>query len=185
MRVVNPRPLPAGEASFKPTGPKRSDMVAEGDDAPEFEAPAAKPSGDIEAVTLSEATADGPAVLAFFPGAFTSTCTGEMVTFRDRLDELEAAGASLYGVSIDSPFSLSEFADQNDLNFPLVGDTEKELLDAYDVRTDFEAVDLEGVAKRAVFVVDGKGTITYAWVVDDPSLEPDYDAVLSAAAEAR
>ena len=67
----------------------------------------------------------------------------------------------------------------------MIGDTEKELLDAYDVRTDFEAVGLEGVAKRAVFVVDGEGTITYAWVVDDPSLEPDYDAVLSAAAEAR
>jgi len=158
-------------------------MVAEGDDAPAFEAPAAKPNGDIEAVTLSETIADGPAVLAFFPGAFTSTCTSEMVTFRDRLDDLEAAGASLYGVSIDSPFSLAEFADRNGLNFPLVGDTEKELLDAYDVRTDFEAVDLEGVAKRAVFVVDADGTVTYAWVADDPSLEPDYEAVLSAATE--
>ena len=159
-------------------------MVAEGDDAPAFEAPAAKPNGDIEAVTLPEATADGPAVLAFFPGAFTSTCTSEMVTFRDRLDDLEAAGASLYGVSIDSPFSLAEFADRNDLNFPLVGDTQRELVDAYDVRTDFEAADLEGVAKRAVFVVDADGTITYAWVVDDPSLEPDYEAVLSAATKA-
>ena len=158
-------------------------MVAEGDDAPAFEAPAAKPNGDIEAVTLREATADGPAVLAFFPGAFTSTCTSEMVTFRDRLDDLEAAGASLYGVSIDSPFSLAEFADRNDLNFPLVGDTERELVDAYDVRTDFEAADLHGVAKRAVFVVDADGTVTYAWVVDDPSLEPDYEAVLSAATE--
>jgi len=159
-------------------------MVAEGDDAPAFEVPAAKPSGDIEAVTLPEATADGPAVLAFFPGAFTSTCTSEMVTFRDRLNELEAAGASLYGISIDSPFSLAEFADRNDLNFPLIGDTERELVDAYDVRTDFEAVDLNGVAKRAVFVVDADGTVTYAWVVDDPSLEPDYEAVLSAAMEA-
>ena len=159
-------------------------MVAEGDDAPAFEAPAAKPNGDIEAITLAEATADGPAVLAFFPGAFTSTCTSEMVTFRDRLDDLEAAGASLYGVSIDSPFSLAEFADRHDLNFPLVGDTQRELVDAYDVRTDFEAADLDGVAKRAVFVVDTNGTVTYAWVADDPSLEPDYEAVLSAATEA-
>ena len=111
-------------------------------------------------------------MLAFFPGAFTSTCTSEMVTFRDRLDDLEAAGASLYGVSIDSPFSLAEFADRNGLNFPLVGDTERELVDAYDVRTDFAAADLDGVAKRAVFVVDADGTVTYAWVADDPSLEP-------------
>ncbi|PSP46109.1 peroxiredoxin [Halobacteriales archaeon QH_10_70_21] len=160
-------------------------MVDEGDDAPDFTAPAAKPSGDIEAVTLSETLEDGPTVLAFFPGAFTSVCTGEMVTFRDRLDEFHAAGADLYGVSVDSPFSLREFADRNDLNFPLVGDTEKEVIDAYDVRMDFPPVDLEGVAKRAVFVVDGSGTVTYAWVSDDPSLEPEYDEVAAAAAGAR
>ncbi|WP_254837937.1 redoxin domain-containing protein [Natronomonas marina] len=159
-------------------------MVEKGDDAPDFTAPAAKPNGDIEAVSLSETLADGPTVLAFFPGAFTSVCTGEMVTFRDRLDELEAAGADLYGVSIDSPFSLQEFADQHDLNFPLVGDTEKELLDAYDVRMDFEALDIEGVAERAVFVVDEDGTVTYAWVGDDPGVEPDYDEVVEAAADA-
>jgi len=160
-------------------------MVDVGDDAPDFTAPAAKPNGDIEAVTLSGTLEDGPTVLAFFPGAFTSVCTGEMVTFRDRLDELHAAGADLYGVSIDSPFSLREFADQNELNFPLVGDTEKEVIDDYDVRMDFPPVDLEGVAKRAVFVVDGSGTVTYAWVSDDPGVEPDYDAVAAATADAR
>jgi len=159
-------------------------MIEEGDSAPEFTAPAAKPNGDIEAVSLSEMVVDGPAVLAFFPGAFTSVCTGEMVTFRDRLDELRDAGADLCGVSIDSPFSLQEFADRNDLNFPLVGDTEKEVIDAYDVRTDFDPVDLEGVAKRAVFVVDAGGTVTYAWVSDDPGVEPDYDEVAAAAADA-
>ncbi|MFT4904228.1 MAG: peroxiredoxin [Natronomonas sp.] len=159
-------------------------MVSEGDDAPDFTAPAAMPDGDITEFSLADALADGPGVLAFFPGAFTSVCTGEMVTFRDRLDTLQSAGANLYGVSIDSPFSLGEFAAQNDLNFPLISDTNKELIDAYNVEMDFEALGISGVAKRAVFVVDEDGTVTYKWVSDDPSVEPDYDEVEDAAAEA-
>jgi peroxiredoxin len=159
-------------------------MVSEGDDAPAFTAPAAHPNGDVEEVSLSELLEDGPVVLAFFPGAFTSVCTNEMVSFRDRLDAITDAGASLYGVSIDSPFSLGEFADQHDLNFTLVGDTNKELIDAYDVRMDFDSLGVEGVAKRAVFVVDESGTVSYAWVSDDPGVEPDYDEVEAAATEA-
>jgi peroxiredoxin len=159
-------------------------MVSEGDTAPEFTAPMRTPDGDITEFTLSSALEDGPVVLATFPGAFTSVCTGEMRTFRDRLDVIDDAGASLYGVSIDSPFSLGEFAEQNDLNFSLVSDTNKEVIDAYDVVMDFDDLGISGVAKRAVFVVDEDGTVTYAWVSDDPGVEPDYDEVETAAADA-
>jgi len=142
------------------------------------------PDGDITEFTLSEALGDGPVVLAFFPGAFTSVCTGEMTTLRDRLDALADAGASLYGISIDSPFSLGEFAEQNELNFPLVGDTNKEVIEAYDVVMDFADLGISGVAKRSVFVLDDDGTITYAWVSDDPGVEPDYDELEAAAGDA-
>lgn len=159
-------------------------MVSKGNEAPDFTAPVRTPDGDITEFTLSSAIEDGPAVLAFFPGAFTSVCTGEMTTFRDRLDEIEDAGASLYGISIDSPFSLGEFAEQNDLTFPLVGDTNKEVIDSYDVAMDFEDLGISGVAKRSVFVVDEDQTVTYAWVSDDPGVEPDYDEVETAAVDA-
>jgi peroxiredoxin len=159
-------------------------MVSESDTAPDFTAPMRTPDGDITEFSLSSATDDGPVVLAFFPGAFTSVCTGEMRTFRDRLDNLTDAGASLYGVSIDSPFSLGEFAEQNELTFPLISDTNKEVIDAYDVVMDFADLGVTGVAKRSVFVVDESGTITYAWVSDDPGVEPDYDEVEAAAADA-
>ena len=159
-------------------------MVSESDTAPDFTAPMRTPDGDITEFSLSSATDDGPVVLAFFPGAFTSVCTGEMRTFRDRLDNLTDAGASLYGVSIDSPFSLGEFAEQNELTFPLISDTNKEVIDAYDVVMDFADLGVPGVAKRSVFVVDESGTITYAWVSDDPGVEPDYDEVEAAAADA-
>ena len=159
-------------------------MVQVGDAAPDFTAPMRSPTGEITEFTLSDELGDGPVVLAFFPGAFTSVCTGEMTTFRDRLDGLADAGASLYGVSIDSPFSLGEFAEQNELNFPLIGDTNKEVIEAYDVVMDFADLGISGVAKRSVFVIDDDGEITYAWISDDPGVEPDYDEVESAANDA-
>lgn len=159
-------------------------MVKQGDEAPDFTAPMRTPEGDITDFSLSEKIEDGPIVLAFFPGAFTSVCTTEMKTFSDRLDELTDAGASIYGVSIDSPFSLGEFAEQNGIDFPLIADTNKEVIDAYDVVMDFEDLGITGVAKRSVFVVDEKGTIAYSWVSDDPGVEPDYEEVEEAAAAA-
>ena len=158
-------------------------MVEVGDDAPEFTAPLA--NGDIEVVSLSDLVdEDAPLVLAFFPAAFTGVCTDEMCTFRDELSGFEDVGATVYGVSIDTPFTHNEFRDQNDLNFDLVSDNDKEIIDAYDVSMDFEDFGVYEVAKRSVFVVDADGEVTYKWVSDDPGVEPDYEEVEEAAAEA-
>jgi len=153
-------------------------MVSTGDTAPAFTAPLA--TGDIEEFALEDRLDEAPLVLAFFPGAFTSVCSHEMSTFQDRLAEFQDAGASVYGVSVDSPFALNEFRDKLDLTFDLVSDADKEVIEAYDVSMDFEALGVHDVAKRAVFVVDGDGTVTYAWVSDDPGVEPDYDEVFEA-----
>ncbi|WIV67774.1 redoxin domain-containing protein [Natrialbaceae archaeon AArc-T1-2] len=157
-------------------------MPTTGDTAPDFTAPLA--NGDVEQLTLSNRLAEeGPIVLAFFPGAFTSVCTDEMCTFQDRLASFRNLEATVYGVSVDSPFSLNEFRDQNDLEFGLVSDFEKEIIDDYGVRMDFDGLGVYGVAKRSVFVVDDDGTITYSWVSDDPGVEPDYDEVEEAVAD--
>jgi peroxiredoxin len=157
-------------------------MVSTGDTAPAFTAPLA--TGDIEEFALEDHLDEAPLVLAFFPGAFTGVCSHEMSTFQDRLGEFQEAGASVYGLSVDSPFALNEFRDKLDLRFDLVSDADKEVVEAYDVTMDFEALGVHDVAKRAVFVVDGDGTVTYTWVSDDPGVEPDYDEVLEAASGA-
>ncbi|MFC7081019.1 redoxin domain-containing protein [Halorussus caseinilyticus] len=154
-------------------------MVEVGDDAPDFTAPLA--NGDVEPFTLSENLDDSPVVLAFFPAAFTGVCTTEMATFEEELDEFEDAGANVYGVSVDAPFSLNEFRDQEGLSFGLVSDSNKEIIDAYDVEMDFADMGYYGVAKRSVFVVNGDGEVTYEWVSDDPGVEPDYEEVREAA----
>lgn len=158
-------------------------MVDVGDDAPDFTAPLA--DGDVQTVSLSECLDDAPAVFAFFPAAFTSTCTTEMCTFRDRMANFEDVGATVYGVSIDTPFTLNEFREQNDLNFALLSDTNREIIHEYGVSMDFETYGVEEVAKRAVFVVDASGEVTYKWVSDDPGAEPDYDEVAAAAESAQ
>ncbi len=153
-------------------------MVSEGDHAPDFTAPLA--NGDVDEVALSEAVEDGPVVLAFFPGAFTSVCSHEMEAFDDRLDKIADAGATLYGVSIDTPFAQNAFREELGLDFDLVSDSERDIVDDYGIAMDFAALGVHNLAKRAVFVVDSNREVTYAWVSDDPGVEPDYDEVLSA-----
>ncbi|MEF8881921.1 MAG: redoxin domain-containing protein [Halapricum sp.] len=153
-------------------------MVTEGDSAPDFTAPLA--NGDVDSFTLSENLDDAPLVLAFFPGAFTGVCTHEMNAFQDDLADFEAAGATVYGISVDSPFALNAFRDELGLEFDLISDADKEVIEEYGIPMDFEDLGVHDVAKRSVFVVDGDGTVQYAWVSDDPGVEPDYDEVLAA-----
>ncbi|MXV63987.1 redoxin domain-containing protein [Natronorubrum sp. JWXQ-INN-674] len=158
-------------------------MPETGDTAADFTAPLA--NGDIEEFTLSERLEDdAPIVLAFFPGAFTSVCTTEMCAFQDRLASFNDLDATVYGVSRDSPFTLNEFRDQNELEFGLISDYNGEIIDDYGIEMDFADLGVYGVAKRSVFVIDGDGEITYAWVSDDPGVEPDYDEVEAAAEDA-
>jgi peroxiredoxin len=90
---------------------------------------------------------------------------------------------AVYGVSVDSPFSQNAFRDELGLEFDLISDSGKEVIDTYGISMDFEDLGVPGVAKRSVFVVDSDGTVSYAWVSDDPGVEPDYEEV-EAAAEA-
>ncbi|WP_372910232.1 redoxin domain-containing protein [Salinigranum sp.] len=153
-------------------------MVAESDTAPTFTATLA--NGDVETFDLSEHLGDGPVVLAFFPGAFTPPCSNEMVALQDHLDDFEAAGATVLGVSADSAFSLNAFREEHGLGFDLVSDMDRTAIEAYGLRIDIEDLGLLGVANRAVYVVDGDGEVSYVWTTDDPTVEPDYEELLDA-----
>jgi peroxiredoxin len=156
-------------------------MVTTGDVAPDFTAPAA--DGDVGSFTLSEHLDEAPIVLAFFPAAFTGTCTDEMCHFRDEMSQFDDIGATVYGISIDTPFTLNEFRAQNELGFTLISDTNRRIVDAYDISYDFEELGVYAVAQRSVFVVDADGEISYSWFSDNPGQEPDYAAVAAAAAD--
>ncbi|WP_123533163.1 redoxin domain-containing protein [Halosimplex salinum] len=153
-------------------------MVSTGDSAPTFTATLG--TSDHEDFDLADHVGDGPVVLAFFPGAFTPPCTSEMVAFQERLDDFEDAGATILGVSADSPFSQGAFREKHGIEFNLVSDMNGDAIRAYDLETDIPDLGLYGNANRAVFVLDDEGTVVYAWVADDPTNEPDYDELLDA-----
>ena len=154
-------------------------MVQEGETAPDFTVPFVT-ADDVDEFTLSDALGDGPVVLAFFPGAFTSPCADEMCELRDSLAEFEELDASVYGVSVDGPFAQQAFIKENDLNFPLLSDFGKEVIEAYDVVLESLADIYGPVSERAVFVIDDDGNIAYRWVGDEPSTLPDLDDVREA-----
>jgi len=149
--------------------------VAEGAKAPDF----TLPDQDRAPVTLSEELKKGPVVLAFFPAAFSGTCTNEMCTFRDSMSEFNRSSARVLGISTDTFFALKAWADAQRLAFPLLSDYNKTVIEQYGV-VNADMIGLKNIAKRAVFVIDRGGVVRYREVLDDARNEPDYEKVRSA-----
>ena len=135
-------------------------------------------SQDRAPVTLSEELKKGPVVLAFFPAAFSSVCTKELCTFRDSLARLNQANAQVFGISVDTFFTLKAFHDDQKLTFPLLSDFNKQVIRDYGVNNE-DMIGLKGIAKRAVFVLDKDGVVRHKEVLDDARNEPDYEKILS------
>jgi peroxiredoxin len=131
-------------------------------------------------VTLSEQRGR-PVVLAFFPAAFSSVCQKELCTFRDSLARLGQAKAQVYGISVDTFFTLKAFHDQQQLSFPLLSDFNKQAIKDYGVFNE-DMIGLKGIAKRAVFVIDKDGVVRHRDVLEDARNEPDYEKVFGAVA---
>ena len=122
-----------------------------------------------------------PVVLAFFPAAFSSVCTKELCMFRDSLARLNRVHAQVYGISVDTFFTLKAFHDQQGYNFPLLSDFNKQAIRDYGVFNE-EMIGLKGIAKRAVFVIDKEGVVRHREVLEDARNEPNYEAVFGALA---
>ena len=145
-----------------------------GSKAPDF----TLPNQDREPVTLS-AQSGRAVVLAFFPAAFTGVCTTEMCRFRDSLADLNEANAVVFGISVDHPASLKEFAAQQRLTFPLLSDFNREVVKTYGV-ANTDRSGFRDIARRAVFVIDASGVVRHREITEHPGLEPSYDALFAA-----
>ncbi|NHV97565.1 MAG: peroxiredoxin [Thaumarchaeota archaeon] len=131
---------------------------------------------DLKQVKLSDYRGK-KVVLAFFPGAFTSVCTKEMCSLRDALHNFNKLDAVVLGVSVNDPFTLKGFAERNMLNFPLLSDYDRKVIEMYDiVHRDFAGLKGYSASKRAV-ILDREGVVRYLWVSEDPKVEPDYDLI--------
>ena len=119
-------------------------------------------------------------ILVFYPGAFTGVCDKEMCAFQDNMAKLNEANTAVLGISVDSPWANAEFARKYNLEFDLLSDLDREVVNSYDAAF----VGLGGIegyvcANRVVIVIDKNGVVQHRWVAENPGVEPDYDAVVA------
>jgi glutaredoxin-dependent peroxiredoxin len=107
-----------------------------------------------------------------------------MCTFRDQTQQLNSMNAQVVGVSVDPQGAQKAFADQNNLQFPILSDFNREVTNQYGVAwPNFGGMQGYVVANRSVLVLDKDGVVRYKWVAPNPGTEPNYDEVRDALAK--
>ena len=128
-----------------------SEPLPLGEPAPEFELP--DQTGQLHSL---EDYRDQWVVLYFYPKDETPGCTTEACEFRDSIFEFRRINAQILGVSFDDVESHLKFAENHQLPFPLLADTEGKAAEAYGVKTRMFGMT---VAKRQTFLIDTTGNI--------------------------
>ena len=118
-------------------------------------------------------------VLLFFPLAFSSVCTDELCSVRDNMKVYESLNAIVYGISIDSFFSLKAFKQSQNLNFTLLSDFNKVQSTNFGVLNN-DHFGMIGVAKRSAFVLDGDLRLVYSEILQDAGNLPNFDKMKEA-----
>ncbi|MDX1940896.1 MAG: redoxin domain-containing protein [Saprospiraceae bacterium] len=116
-------------------------------------------------------------VLLFFPLAFTSVCTTELCAMRDDINIYNDLNAQILAISVDSPQTLNRFKQDQNLNFTLLSDFNKEVSRIYDALYEEFSLGMRGVSKRAAFVIDKDGTVRYAEVLESAGDLPNFEAI--------
>lgn len=146
--------------------------VTTGQQAPDFELY----SSDKQVVKLSEQK-DHNVLLLFFPLAFTSVCTAELCAVRDNLSWYNNANAKVFGISVDALQSLARFKEDQQLNFTLLSDFNKETSAAYGSLYEKFGYNMKGVSKRSAFIIDKEGIVRYAEVLENAGELPDFKKI--------
>ena len=148
--------------------------IQTGSPAPEF----TLKSSDLKDVSLTDFKGK-KVVLHFFPLAFTGVCTAQLCTMRDNFGYYDGVNAVILGVSVDSPFTLAKFKEENNYQFELLSDFNKDVSASYGAL--YESLyGMNGVSKRAAFVIDEEQNIIYAEVLESASDLPNFDAIAEA-----
>lgn len=116
-------------------------------------------------------------LLLFYPQAFTGVCTKELCAVRDDISRYSNINAQVLGISVDSVFTLAKFKEEQQYNFPLLSDFNKEVSALYDTLYTDWILDMKGVSKRSAFVIDKAGNIRYAEVLENAGEVPNFKAI--------
>ena len=127
-------------------------------------------------VSLSEHKGSN-VLLLFFPLAFTGVCTKELCGIRDNIAIYNNANAKVFGISVDSPQTLGKFKTDQNLNFTLLSDFNKETSAAYGCLYEDFIGWMNGVSKRSAFIIDKDGVVRYAEVLENAGELPNFDII--------
>ena len=131
-----------------------------------------------ETISLSDFAGEKNVLILFFPQAFTGVCTKELCAIRDDISRYQNTNAQVLGISVDSVFTLAKFKEEQQLNFPLLSDFNKEISTAYhSIYESFTGMNMKGVSKRSAFLVDKAGVIQYAEVLESAGDIPNFEAI--------
>ena len=145
-------------------------MPAVGEPAPEFRLRG--PGGP--SIALSDYRGSKNVVLVFFPLAFSPVCSHQLPALEKDARRIEALGAVLLGISVDSHYANTVFAQRLRISFPLLSDFHRQASAAYGV-----LIPEAGHSGRAIFVVDRRGQVAYKDVSPDLGQVPSNDRVLA------
>jgi len=140
-----------------------------GEKAPEFTLPS---DSWEERVSLEEVRREGPVVLFFYPGDWSSVCTDQMSQLQEEIGRFQEKGAAVLGISVDSPWSHKAWAEERGIDFPLLSDFERKVVEEYGVKHE------AGFSERAYFVIDKEGVVRAKKVESSPGDQPEVEAVL-------
>lgn len=128
--------------------------------------------------TLDEIIDNKKALLLFIPLAFSGVCTDEVCKTRDNMKMYSSFNANVAAISVDSFFTLKEFKKQNNLNFELLSDFNKDVSKYFNaLYEDFYG--MKGVSKRAAFILNKDRAVEYAEVLEDAGQLPDFKNIIS------
>jgi len=116
-------------------------------------------------------------VLLFFPLAFTSTCTAELCAVRDNISFYNNVDAKVFGISVDALQTLHRFKEDQQLNFTLLSDFNKDVSTLYGSLYEMFGYNMKGVSKRSAFVIDKEGIVRYAEVLENAGEQPNFQNI--------
>lgn len=146
-----------------------------GDEAPDFELPMS-PTG--EKFRLSDYRGKNAVVISFVPAAFSTVCSNQLQTLKEKVQDFRNEGAIPVVISCDGPWAQAAWKKELGVDFPILSDFNPhgETARKYGV-----LIESRGVANRVVIVVDKEGKVAWIQPTEKITDIPDYDPVLACA----
>jgi peroxiredoxin len=153
------------------TGTQLQNPPQAGDVAPEFTA--ASTSGS--ELSLSSFRGKRNVLVAFFPLAFTGTCTKELVCFTEDFDQFAGRGVEILPISVDSTASLREFKNKLQMKTELLSDFKRDISREYGVLNEDRFY-----SNRAYFLIDKEGRVRWSHIEDNNGQRRDNSEIFAA-----